>query len=152
MRSGQEQSTRIPIHLYGNAPVGGSRADIHSSQRNTHYDHTTRLRPTPQQSKTHVCNCLPAAGGHIRGSPANSPAAAIAGARAGPPAGHRSPIERRSFRHLNGNPPSTLTTQPSAQGPYRLGRAHTRAKEPVHGRPALHLSPGSAAKIHYFAP
>ena len=83
MRSGWQQSTRKPIHLYGNAPVGGSRADQHTSQRNTRYTHAATLGPAPQQPKNRVFDRLPAAGGHTWGSPANSPAAAIAGARAG---------------------------------------------------------------------
>ena len=83
MRSGWQQSTRKPIHLYGNAPAGGSRADQHMSQRNTRYTHTTKLRPAPQQPKNRVFNRLPAAGGHTWGSPATPPPAATAGARAG---------------------------------------------------------------------
>ena len=82
MRSGWQQSTRKPIHLYGNAPVGGSRADQHTSQRNTRYTHAATLGPAPQQPKNRVFDRLSAAGGHTWGSPANSPAAAIAGARA----------------------------------------------------------------------
>ena len=81
MRSGRQQSTRNPIHLYGSAPLGGSRADQRTSQRNTRYNHATRLRPAPQHPKTHVLNCLPAASGHKRGSTPNSPPAATAGAR-----------------------------------------------------------------------
>ena len=63
--------------------MGGSRADKHTSQRNMRYNLATTLRPAPQQPKNRVFNLLPAAGGHTRGSPANSPAAATAGARAG---------------------------------------------------------------------
>ena len=83
MRSGWQQSTRKPIHLCGNAPVGGSRADQHTSQRNTRYTHATTLGPAPQQPESRVSDRLPAAGGHTWGSPAKSPAAAIAGAPAG---------------------------------------------------------------------
>jgi hypothetical protein len=83
VRSGRQQSTRNPIHLYGSAPAGGSRADKHTSQRNTRYRHMTRLRPAPQQPKTCVFNHLPAAGRHRARSPANSPPAATPGARAG---------------------------------------------------------------------
>ena len=35
MRSGRQHSTSNPIHLYGSTPVGGSRADKHTSQRNS---------------------------------------------------------------------------------------------------------------------
>ena len=88
MRSGWQQSTRKPIHLYGNAPVGGSRANKHTSQRNTRYRHMTRLRPAPQQPKTRVFNCLPAAGGHTRSS------AVAPEQRCGRPAGARTPCLR----------------------------------------------------------
>eukprot|EP01043_Picozoa_sp_COSAG02_P089900 COSAG02_NODE_26822_length_623_cov_1.517176_1_plen_40_part_10 len=32
-------------------------------------------------------------------------------------------------------------------GPYWLGRAHRRAKKPLHGRPALHFGLGSATNL-----
>ena len=51
--------------------MGGSIADIHSSQRNTRHAHNTKLRPAPQQPKIRVCNHLPAAGGHTWGSTAS---------------------------------------------------------------------------------
>ena len=64
------------------------------------------------------------------------------------PARHHSPIER-DLSPGQWRTPSTPTTQPSAQGPCWLGRAHRRAKKPVHGRPALHLGAGSATIIRY---
>ena len=126
MLSGRQQSTRNPIHLYGSAPVGGSRADKHTSQRNTRHTHATRLRPAPQQPKTRVFKHLPAAGKHARGSPATSPLAATAGARTG-----RTPLADREPRlsPTRSPSPSTSTTQPSAQGPYRLGRAQKHAEK-----------------------
>ena len=39
--------------------------------------------------------------------------------------------------------------QTSAQGPSRLRRALQLAVDPLLGRPALHLDPGSAAKIRH---
>ena len=64
------------------------------------------------------------------------------------PARHHSPIER-DLSPGQWRTPSTPTTQPSAQGPCWLGRAHRRAKKPLHGRPALHLGPGSAPTIRH---
>ena len=142
MRSGRQQSTRNPIHLYGSAPVGGSRADKHTSQRNTRHTHATRLRPAPQQSKTRVFKHLPAAGKHTRGSPATSPPAATAGARAG-----RTPLANREPRLLptRSPSPSTSTTQPSAHGPCRLGQAHRCAKTLLYGRLPPPSRPGKRA-------
>ena len=71
----------LTIALDDFAPLGGLGRPC--AQRNTRHAHATKLRPAPQQPKTRVFNGLPAAGGHTRGSPANSPAAATAGARAG---------------------------------------------------------------------
>ena len=105
MRSSWQQSTKKPIHLYGNAPVGGSRADIHSSQCKTRHAHATKLRPASQQPKTRVFNGLPAAGGHPRGSPANSPLTASDGARAG-----RAPLADREPRLSPTQPPPPSTS------------------------------------------
>ena len=145
MRSGRQQSTRTPIHLYGSAPVGGSRADQHTSQRNTRHTHATRLRPAPQQPKTRVFKHLPAAGKHTRGSPATSPPAATAGARAG-----RTPLADREPRlsPTRSPSPSTSTTQASDQGPCRLGRAHGCAKKLLYGRLP---PPISAREAHHLA-
>ncbi len=142
MRSGRQQSTRNPIHLYGSAPVGGSRADQHTSQRNTRHTHATRLRPAPQQPKTRVFKHLPAAGKHTRGSPATSPPAATAGARAG-----RTPLADREPRlsPTRSPSPSTSTTQASGQGPCRLGRAHRCAKKLLYGRLPPPSRPGKRA-------
>ena len=114
VRSGWQQSTRKPIHLYGDAPARGSRADIHTSQRNTRCTHTARLRPAPQQPKTRVFNRLPAARRHTRGSTANSPLTASDGARAGraPP-----PTGSRGFRPLNHHPPPLLHSSPRPRVP-----------------------------------
>eukprot|EP01043_Picozoa_sp_COSAG02_P022855 COSAG02_NODE_1201_length_13902_cov_4.383033_4_plen_104_part_00 len=92
------------IILYGNAPVGGSRADIHSSQRNMRHAHATKLRPAPQQPKTHVFNGLPAAGGRPRGSQANSPLTASDSARAG-----QAPLADREPRLSPTQPPLPST-------------------------------------------
>ena len=126
----------------------GSTADIHSSQRNRRHAHTTKLCPALQQPNLRVFKRLPAAGRHARGSTANSPPAAY-GARAG-----RAPLADRklALSHTQWSPPSTSTTQPSAQGPCRLGRAQQPAKKPLLGHPALHLCPGSAPTIRYLAP
>ena len=107
MRSGHEQSTGIPIHLYGHAPVGGSRADKHTSQRSTPYNHTTGLRPAPQNPTNCVFDLLLAAGGHRPPSRASSPVAATQRARAGrAPAGHRSRTGSWPFLHSpNATPP-----------------------------------------------
>jgi len=142
VRSGRQHSTRNPIHLYGSAPAGGSRADKHTSQRNTRHTHATRLRPAPQQPKTRVFKHLPAAGKHTRGSPATSPPAATAGARAG-----RTPLADREPRlsPTRSPSPSTSTTQPSAHGPCRLGQAHRCAKKLLYGRLPPPSRPGKRA-------
>ena len=59
------------------------------------------------------------------------------------PAGHHSPTARRGFRQLNNLPPPLLHSSRSLQGPHQLGRAHSRAKKPLHGRPAC-ISPREA--------
>ena len=110
---------------------------------------TTRLYPVDQRPSPHVSNYLSAAGEHALPSPASSSATPTYGARAG-----RAPLADRklALSHTQWSPPSTSTTQPSAQGPCRLGRAQQPAKKPLLGHPALHLCPGSAPTIRYLAP
>ena len=122
----------------------GNRAHEQTNQHNTRHTHATTLRPAPQQPKTRVFNRLPAASGHTTGSTANSPPAATAGARAG-----RAPLADREPRlsPTQPPPPSTSTTQPSAQGPYRLGRAQKNAEKLLQSHRVRPSCPGSAAEI-----
>ena len=123
---------------------GGRRATTHTKNHIARHTHTTRLCPAPQQPKTRVFNRLPAASGHTTGSTANSPPAATAGARAG-----RAPLADREPRlsPTQPPPPSTSTTQPSAQGPYRLGRAQKHAEKLLQSHRVRPSCPGSAAEI-----
>jgi hypothetical protein len=59
------------------------------------------------------------------------------------PAGHHFPPKRRTFARSIATPLSTSTTQPSMHGPYWLGRAHRRAKKPLHGRPTASPLPSA---------
>ena len=87
---------------------------------------TTRLSPADQHPKPHVFNHLPAAGKHALPSPASSRAADTYGARAG----RAPPTDRKlALSPTKWSPPSTSSTQPSTQGPCRLGRAQQRAEE-----------------------
>ena len=67
------------------------------------------------------------------------------------PAGRWPGATRRPSQRCRGRL-QTPTTQPmrqtSAQGPSRLRRAPQLAVDPLLGHPALHLGPGSAARIH----
>jgi len=98
--------------------------------------------PAPQQPKTRVFKHLPAAGKHARGSPATSPPAATAGARAG-----RTPLADREPRlsPTRSPSPSTSTTQASGQGLCRLGCAHRCAKKLLYGRLPPPSRPGKRA-------
>ena len=146
VRSGWQYYTRNPIHLYGKCGVWGSRAHEQTNQRKTRHAHATKLRPAPQQPKTHVLNGLPAAGGHTRGSTPNSPPAATAGARR-PGATRRPGAE--AFAHSTSTP---LHFNRPGLGPGFLpARPYpaTRYKAAL-GPPAPpHLGPGSAAKIRH---
>ena len=100
------------------APVGGSTADQHMSQRNMRCTHTTRLHPALQDPTPHVSDHPLASSGHTRRSPASSPQQQLsAHAPAARAAGQGSQTGSWPFPHCPTAPPPLEHAAPWTTGP-----------------------------------